>query len=171
MEKNSLINALNPQALTDKKKESLFTAIYIGAIFIIIALIYYIHLSDNLWDGLINFFTSLTLAPVPTTGISLPAPANPAANMNLYIAAFQFSIAIGILEIVILALRVGLHSSVSRKAETIENIVFWLGASYLIITYLVNMTIPSEWFVFWAGIILIFGLALVARAFVLLAKR
>ena len=33
------------------------------------------------------------------------------------------------------------------------------------------MTIQSEWFVFWAGIILIFGLALVARAFVLLAKR
>lgn len=166
-----MINALNPQALTDKKKESLFSAIYIGAIFIIIALIYFIHLPDSLWDGLINFFTSLTLAPVPGTGISLPAPANPAAHTNLYFAAFQFAIAIGILEIVILALRVGLHSPVSRKAETIENIVFWLGASYLIITYLVNMTIPSEWFVFWAGIILIFGLALVARAFVLLAKR
>lgn len=165
------MNTLNPQMLTDKKKESLFTAIYIGAIFIIIALIYYIHLSDNLWDGLINFFTSLTLAPVPATGISLPAPANPTAHLNLYIAAFQFSIAIGLLEIVILMLRVWLHSLVSRKAETIENIVFWLGTSYLIITYLVNMTIPSEWFVFWAGIILLFGLALVARAFVLLAKR
>src|SRR5665647_242070 len=105
MEKNSLMNILNLQTLTDKKKESLFTAIYIGAIFIIIALIYYIHLSDNLWDGLINFFTSLTLAPVPATGISLPAPVNPAAHMNLYVAAFQFSLAIGILEIVILALR------------------------------------------------------------------
>jgi hypothetical protein len=68
-------------------------------------------------------------------------------------------------------LRVGFHSPVSRKAETIENIVFWLGTSYLIITYLVNMTIPGEWFVFWAGVILIFGLALIARAFVLLAKR
>jgi hypothetical protein len=173
MEKNSLMNILNLHTLPDKKKESLFTAIYLGAVFIIIALIYYIHLSDNLWDGLINFFTSLTLAPVPATGISLPAPANPAAliNMNLYDAAFQFSLAIGILEIIILALRVGLHSPISRKAETIENIVFWLGASYLISTYLVNMTIQTEWFVFWAGIILIFGLALVARAFVLLAKR
>lgn len=171
MEKNRLMHTLNPQTLTDKKKESLFTAIYIGAIFIIIAVIYYIHLSDNLLDGLINFFTSLTLAPVPNTGISLPAPANPAAYTNLYTAAFQFSIGIGLLEIIILMLRVGLHSPVSRKAETIENIVFWLGASYLIITYLMNMTITSEWFVFWAGIILIFGLALVARAFVLLAKR
>jgi len=166
-----VIDALNPHALNEKKKESLFTAIYIGAIFIIVALIYYIHLSDGLWDGLVNFFTSLTLAQVPTTGISLPAPANPAAYTNLYIAAFQFAIAIGILEIVILFLRVGLHSPVSRKAETIENIVFWLGTSYLIITYIVNMRITGEWFVFWAGIILIFGLALVARAFVLLAKK
>ena len=161
------------QSLTEKKKESLFTAIYIGALFIIIALIIFVHLSDNLWDSLINFFTTLTLSTVPSTGIPLPAPSDPAAaaNINLYNAAFQFTLAIGFLEIVILALRVWLHSSVSRKAETIENIVFWLGTSYLITTYLVNMTISSEWFVFWAGIILIFGLALVARAFVLLAKR
>ena len=164
-------STLNPQALTDKKKESLFSAVYIGSLFIIIALVYYIHISDNLLDGLINFFTSLTLAPVPSIGVSLPAPVNPAAHMNLYTAAFQLSIGIGILEIVILMLRVALHSSVSRKAETIENIVFWLGTSYLITTYLMNVTIQTEWFVFWAGIILIFGLALVARAFVLLAKR
>ena len=171
MEKSSLMNTLNRQMLTDKKKESLFTAIYIGAIFIIIALIYYLHLSDNLWDDLIKFFTSLTIAQVPATGLSLPAPADPTVYTNLYIAAFQFSIAIGILEIVILALRVWLHSAVSRKAETIENIVFWLGASYLIITYLVRITILGEWFVFWAGIILIFGIALVARAFVLFSQK
>jgi hypothetical protein len=173
MEKNRLKSTLNLQALSDKKKESLLTAIYIGGIFIILALVYYIHLSDNLLDGLVNFFSSLTLAPVPSAGISLPAPANPAdpSNINLYNTAFHFAIALGLLEIVILCLRVGLHSSVSRIAETIENIVFWLGTGYLIITYLVNMTISSEWFVFWAGIILIFGLALVARAFVILAKR
>ena len=166
-----LKGSINLQGLPEKKKESLVTAIYIGSVFIILGIVYYIHISDNLWNDLINFFTSLTLSVVPSTGISLPAPSNPAAYMNLYIAAFQFTIAVGILEIVILLLRVGFHSPVSRKAETIENIVFWLGASYLIITYLVNMTIPSEWFVFWAGIILIFGLALIARSFVLLAKR
>ncbi|MGE5575276.1 MAG: hypothetical protein ACM3UL_03995 [Ignavibacteria bacterium] len=158
-------------SLVDKRKESLLTAIYIGSIFIILATVFYVNLSNDLWGGLIKFFTSLTLSVVPSTGISLPAPANPAAHMNLYLAAFQFSIAVGILEIVILILRVGFHSPVTRKAETIENIVFWLGTSYLIVTYLVNMRIPSEWFVFWAGIILIFGLALISRAFVLLAKR
>ncbi len=64
-----------------------------------------------------------------------------------------------------------MRSSVARKAETVENIVFWLGTSYLITTYLVNMTLSSEWFVFWAGIILLFGLSLIARAFVLLANE
>jgi hypothetical protein len=72
---------------------------------------------------------------------------------------------------VILALRIGLHSPVSRKAETIENIVFWLGTSFLIVTYLEKMTLVTEWFVFWAGVILIFGLALLSRAVVLLSKR
>ncbi len=163
-----MIKDLN-QALTDKKKESLFTVIYIGSIVILIALIYFIHL--GLWDGIINFFSTLTLAQVPGTGVFLPAPANPAAHIELYTAIFQFSLGVGILEIIILALRVVLHSSVSRKAETVENIVFSLGTSYLVITYLINMTIPSEWFVFWSGVILIFGLSLVARAFVLLAKR
>ena len=162
---------LNLQALTDKKKESLISAIVIGGLFIIVALVYYIHISDDIWNKLIDFFTTLTLAPVPTTGISLPAPAIPSAHITLYVTASHFAIAVGILEIIILMLRVVLHSPVSRKAETIENVVFWLGASYLTITYLVNMTIQGEWFVFWAGIILMFGLALVARAFVLLAKR
>ena len=168
---NGLMSSLNLQLLSDKKKEGLFTALYIGALFIILAFVYYIHLSDNLWDSLVNFFTSLTLSTVPTTGISLPVPANLANFGNLYVAAFQFSLGVGILEIIILALRVFLHSSVTRIAETIENIVFWFGASYLIIAYLVNMTISSEWFVFWAGIILIFGLALLARAFVILARK
>ena len=164
-------NPFNPQALTDKKKESLFSALFFGGIFIIVAAVYYIHIADNLWDGLVNFFMSLTLAPLPTTGISLPAPASPANYINLYTSAFHFSIGLGILEIIILFLRVGLHSPVSRVAETIENIVLWLGVGFLIITYLVNITLTGEWFVFCAGLILIFGLALLTRAFVLLAKR
>ena len=168
---DSLFNTRIGHGLTEKKKENLLTAIYIGSIFILLAVIYIVHLPNNLWDEILNFFMSLTLAPVPGTGISLPAPSNPAAHIELYTAAFQFAIALGIVEIVVLVLRVLLQSPVSRKAETIENIVFWLGTSYLITTYLVNMTIAGEWFVFWAGIILIFGLALLARAFVLIAQR
>ncbi len=165
-----MLKDLNLQSLTDEKKESLFTALYIGAVFIILAFVYFVNLPNSLWNEIVTFFSTLTLSEAPGIGIGLPAPSNPAGHVRLYTAAFQFSIAIGILEIIILVLRVFLRSSVSRKAETVENIVFWLGASYLIIAYLVNMTIPSEWFVFWAGIILIFGLSLIARAFILIAN-
>jgi hypothetical protein len=171
MEKKGLNNAPSGHMLSEKRKENLFTAIYIGSLFIAVAAIYISHLPSSLWDKLVNFFLSLTLAPVPGTGVSLPAPLDPAAHTELYMAGFQLAIAIGVLEIGILFLRVYLHSPVARIAETIENIVFWLGASYLITTYLVNMTMASEWFVFWAGIILIFGMALLARAFVLIARR
>jgi|SRR5665648_214795 len=167
-----LINSRKGPALTESRKENLLSAIYIGSIFITLAVIYIVNLpSINLWDKIVDFFMSLTLAPIPGTGVSLPAPSIPSTHIELYTAGFQFAIAIGMIEIIVLVLRVVLNSPVSRKAETIENIVFWLGASYLISTYLVNMTITAEWFVFWAGIILIFGIALVARAIVLLAKR
>lgn len=157
--------------LSEKKKENLLSGIYIGSILIILAVIYIATLPVSLWDEIVNFFSSLTLAPVPGTGIALPAPSNPASHMELYTAAFIFTIAVGAIEIVVLVLRVLMNSPMPRKAETIENIVFWLGTSYLIITYLVNMTIAGEWFVFWAGIVLIFGLALLARSFVLIAQR
>jgi hypothetical protein len=74
-------------------------------------------------------------------------------------------------EAAILVLRFIFQSPISRKAETISNVVFWFGSSYLIITYLNNNATINTWFVFWTGIILIFGLSLIARAFVLLAGR
>ncbi len=169
MEKHGLSSARRGHWLTESRKENLLTAIYAGVVLIIIAVIYSVN--NGIWDRIVDFFMSLTLSPVPGTGIALPAPVNPAAHTKLYVAGFQFAIALGVLEVAVLFIRILLHSPVSRKAETLENIVFWLGASYLITTYLVNMTIAAEWFVFWAGIILIFGLSLVARAFVLLAKR
>ncbi len=166
---NCLINKPGTQAFTDKKKESLVTALYVGAIFIILALIFI--LNTGVWGRLVDFFSTLTLAQVPGTTISLPAPLNPAIHTQLYNSAFQFSIGLGVLEIIILAIRILLHSPLARKAETIENLVFWLGTSYLIIAYLVNMTLQTEWFVFWAGIILIAGFSLLTRAFILIVGR
>jgi hypothetical protein len=166
---DSLTNISSTQALADKKKESLITTVYTGAIFIVLALIFIIN--TGIWDSLVNFFSSLTLAQVPGTSLSLPAPASPAAYTQLYAAAFQFSLSVGILEIVILAVRIFLHSPLPRRAETIENIVFWLGTSYLIVAYLFNMTLQTEWFVFWAGLILIAGLSLLSRAFILIVRR
>lgn len=159
------------QAIPDKRKENLITAVYIGLFFILLAVLYFINLSSNLWNNFVNFISTFVLTQVPGTSISLPAPANPAAYTMLYSVAFEFCLGVGLLEIAILAVRILMHSPLQRKAETIENMVLSLGAGYLVITYLVSMTQMTEWFVFWAGIILIAGLALVARAFVLIAGR
>ena len=154
-----------------QKAESLFSAIYIGSIFIILGVIYYIHLPNSLFTELVDFFGSLTLARVPDTGIYLPAPLSPVAHSDLFLAAFQFSLALGIVEVVVLALRFVFNSPIKRKAETISNVVFWFGAAYLVNVYLVDAATINKWFVFWTGIIIIFGLSLIARAFAMLAKR
>ncbi len=169
MGRESLANDSGTQALTEKKKESLVTAVYLGAIFIILALVFV--LNTGIWVHITNFFSSLTLAPLPGTGITLPAPVTPAAHTTLYAIAFQFTMGIGLLEMVVLVVRILLHSPIQRKAETVENLVFWLGTSYLIISYLINITLQTEWFVFWAGIILIGGVSLVTRAFILFVSR
>ncbi len=166
--KNSLINHFDFPSLTEKRKENLVTGLYAGAVFILLASIYFVNQPSSLYGSIAKFFNSLVLAQVPGTTISLPAPAVPAVHAFLYGVVFQFCLGLGILEIAMLTLRiVVLHSPLSKKAETVGNLVFWLGASYLAISYLVKMTIMTEWFVFWAGIILIGGFSLVARAFVL----
>lgn len=162
---------LNMQTLADKKKENIISALYLGFLLILLVLLYFINAHVDIWNSFNHFLNDLILAEVPGTGIQLPAPGSPGAYVVLYNLAFQFCLGVGILEIGILALRILFSSPVTRKAETIENLVFWLGASYLVATYLVNITIMSEWFVFWAGIILIGGLSLVARSFVLIANR
>jgi len=165
------IRKLNMQALDDKKKENLISFLYIGFILIMLAVLYLVDVHTDLWNNFNHFLNTFVFATVPGTGIQLPAPESPAAYIILYKAAFQFCLGLGIIEIGVLLLRVWLNSPIPRKAETIENLVFWLGTSYLVVTYLVNITIIGEWFVFWAGIILIAGLSLVARAFVLIARR
>ena len=164
-----MIRDSSTHALTDKRKESLVTYVYVGAIFIILALVFV--LNTGISGRIVNFFSSLILAQVPGTNIALPAPSIPAVHIQLYDIAFQFTIGVGILELITLMVRILLHSSMARKAETIQNLVFWLGTSFLIMTYLVYIVLQTEWFVFWAGIILIGGLALVTRALIIFLAR
>jgi hypothetical protein len=162
---------LNMQTLPERKKENLLTGIYLGFFFVLLAVIYYVNVHTNIWSNFVAFINNFILASVPGTSLYLPAPNNPAYFTPLYGIAFQFCLGLGVMEIGILALRVWLNSPLTRKAETIENLVFWLGTSYIVLTYLVNISIISEWFVFWAGVIVIGGLSLVARSFVLMANR
>ena len=151
--------------------ESMISAISVGAVFILIGLVYVLALPNSLWDKTIGFFSSLTGRQVPGIGITFPAPTNPGAHAVFYTAVFQFSLGLAFLQILVLFLRVGFGSRVRRIAETIGNLVFWFGASYLVGTYLNRSTTLTTWFTFWTAILVVLGLSIVARALVLLSKR
>jgi hypothetical protein len=162
---------VNVQTRTHKMGESLISAISAGVVFILIGVVFVLALPSSLWDSIVTFVSSFTLRSVPGMGISLPAPANTAVHAVLYTAAFQFCIGLGILQVVLLAIRIAMGSPIRKTAETVGNLVKWFGGAYLITTYLNNTTTISRWFMFWAGILIILGLSLIARAVVLLAKR
>ena len=162
---------LSVQARTHKAGEGLFSAIYVGAFFILTGIIYAVNLPNSLWDGIWAFLGNITLRQVPDVGISLPAPTNPAAHAVLYGAMFQFCIGLGILQIILLLLRLMMYSNVSKTAETMGTLVYWFGAGYLVTTFLNSTTTIREWFAFWAGILIILGLSFIARAVIFLAKR
>jgi len=162
---------VNAQRRKYKAKEGMYSAISIGAFLILLGIVYALAQPSSLWDSIITFFSNLTTRSVPGTGISLPAPANPAAHAVLYTAAFQFCIGLGILQVILLTLRLMMHSPIGKTAETVGHLVYWFGASYLITTYLNNTTTINRWFMFWAGILIILGLSLIVRALVLLTKR
>jgi hypothetical protein len=169
--RSKLNRNLNTQVSAYKARERLYSAISAGAFFILIGIVYVINLPSNLWDATVDFFGSFTLAQVPSTGIYLPAPISPASHALLYGAIFQFCIGLGILQIIMLALRFTSHSPIGRTAETMGHLVFWFGTAYLITAYLNSTTDISMWFVFWAGVLIILGLSFVARSFVLLARK
>ncbi len=162
---------LNTHVSGYKAHERIFSAISAGVFFILVGIIYVIHLPASLWDALVSFFGSFTLAQVPTTGIYLPAPISPFSHALLYGAVFEFCIGIGILQIIMLVLRYMWQSPIGKTAETMGNLVFWFGTAYLITAYLNSTTDMSKWFVFWAGLLMILGLSFIARAFVLLSKK
>ena len=153
--------------------EGLISAIAVGAVFILLGLVFVLALPNNLWEDTIGFFSNLTARPVGSTSLILPAPANPAANGNVvfYTALFQFSLGIAFLQVLILALRLGFGSPIRRIAETIGNLIFWFGAAALEYTYLNRSTTVNAWFVFWALILVVLGLSIIARGAILLARR
>jgi hypothetical protein len=161
----------NMQVSGYKIRERIFSAISVGAFLILIGIIFVVNLPADLWNAIVSFFGSFTLAQVPTTGIYLPAPISPSSHALLYGAILQFCVGLGIFQIIMLSLRYTSKSPINKIAETMGNLVFWFGTAYLITTYLNSTTDMSKWFVFWAGTLMILGLSFISRAFVLLAKK
>jgi hypothetical protein len=151
--------------------EAIISAISVGAVFILIGLVFVLALPNNLFEKTINFFGSLALRQVPGIGISLPAPISPSAHTVFYTAVFQFSLGIAFLNILTLALRIGFRSHFHKIAEGIGNLASGFGTTYLVYIYLNSSTTTSQWFTFWAAVLVVFGVSLVVRGVALLAKR
>jgi hypothetical protein len=109
--------------------------------------------------------------PVGSTGstVNLPAPANPGMHNALYSAVFIFDLGIGVLQIVILVLRLIVRSPIRRIAETVGNLIFWFGAAILVNIFLLAGTLTS-WFQYWAALIALVGVSIIARGLIHLSK-
>lgn len=151
--------------------EGLITALAIGGFFIILGLVF--ALSPEISQKTEGFFSDLTTVTYPlesSNSINLPAPAHPAYHISFYTAVMNFFLGIGILQVIILGLRFSIRSSIRRIAETVGNLIFWLGATVIANIFLLAGTL-NGWFQFWSTLIILAGLSLIARSLVYLAKR
>ncbi|MGB9841990.1 MAG: hypothetical protein ACPLKZ_04605 [Candidatus Bathyarchaeales archaeon] len=162
---------LNAQTRAYGLSEGVISAISVGAVFILLGMVFVLAQPNSLWDSIVNFFTSFTIRSVPGTDIYLPAPSNTAVHSVLYNASFQFCVGLGILQILLLMIRLAVRSPVVKMAETVGNLVFWFGAAYLILLFLSAMPSLTQWFMFWASLLIMLGLSFFARAMVLLTRR
>ena len=153
------------------QSESIISAISVGFVFILFGAIYVIALPTNLFQKTIDFFGNLTSRQLPGTDIFLPAPTIPGAHTAVYTAAFQFCLGLIFLQVVVLLLRLVWNSPTAKTAETIGNLVFWTGSAWLATTFLNNHTTVNTWFVFWAGVLVMIGISLIARGAILLLRK
>ena len=149
-----------------KYQEGLFTAISAGFFLLLVGTLFII--TPNLFDSIQTFIGDIGIVDVPNTSIILPSPENIGMHSTVYQTAGQFSIAIAVLQIIILALRFIIPSSWGKKSETVGNFIYWTGAAYIIQLFLIEST---QWFVFWSMILVIVGISLIARAATMTGSR
>jgi hypothetical protein len=143
-------------------QEGLFTAISIGFFILLVGTLLVIN--PDLFGNIKDFDT----VKVPNTNVTLFAPEFPSRYSLLYQAARQFSIAVGVFQVIILALRFVVPSSWGKRSETVGSLVFWIGAGFLIQLFLIDTT---QWFLFWSTIIILLGVSMIARAMVMAVSR
>ena len=150
--------------------EGLITALAIGGFFIIVGVVF--GLTPGIMGSIGDLFADLTGVshPVINGSMVLPAPAHPKAHSEVYQAIFNFMLALGILQIVILGARFTVHSKTKKIAETIGNSIFWLGGSIAAYTLLMAGTV-NGWWQFWSMLIILAGASLIAQFFVHLISR
>ncbi len=156
----------------EHRPDGLISAVGFGGFLIILGFLFVV--TPNLWQHLTDFANDLTARAVPlgtsTSSIVLPAPAHAAAHHALYQALITFDIAIGVLQVILLSLRLWMHAATRKIADKAGDAVFWLGAAGLVQVLLLQGTL-SSWFQFWAALIILIGVTMIVRAFVHFARR
>lgn len=154
-----------------KYQEGLFTAISVGFCLLLVGAIFII--TPDLFGKVVDFFKDIGVVDVPNTDIIFMAPESPAHHSVVYQAAGQISIALVILQIIILVLRFVIPSSLSKKSESVSSLVYWAGASFLIQSFLIDNASVSltSWFEFWTLIIVLAGVSILARAVFIAVSR
>ncbi len=113
--------------------EGLITALSIGGFFIILGLVFAI--TPGISQQTNNFFSDLTTVAFPFgnpgSTVSFLAPSHPADHQGFYTAVMNFLIGVGVLQILILVLRLAVHSRINRIAQSVGDSIFWLGAAVI----------------------------------------
>jgi len=150
--------------------EGLITALAVGGFFIILGLI--IVTTPNIVQKIDAFITDISWISYPfgSSAIMVPAPANPGTHIDLFNAIMDLILAVAILQIIIMPIRLIVRSPLRRIAETMGNLIFWIGASVVANVFLLAGTLTG-WFQFWSWLIVLAGLGLIARFCVLLIVR
>jgi hypothetical protein len=152
--------------------EGLITALAVGGFLIILGSVF--AFSPGITKNSNAFFSDLTTVTFPFgspgSTVSLLAPSHPADHQGFYIAVLNFLIGVGVLQIVILALRLALHSRIRRISQSVGDLIFWLGTGVVANVFLLAGTY-SGWFQFWSSLLVLVGLSLIARFFVYLVGR
>ena len=150
--------------------EDLITALAVGGVFIILGLI--VVSTPGFLEKTDALFSDMTWISYPfgSSTLMVPAPANPAAHIDLFTAVMNFILAVAVLQIIVLSVRLVLRSPIRHVAETLGNLIFWLGAAVVANVLLLGGTVAG-WFQFWSWLILLAGVGLVARFFLLFATR
>jgi len=153
-------------------KEGLITALAIGGFFIILGSVF--AFTPGISQKTNTFFSDLTTVAFPFgspgSTVSLLAPAQSAEHKDFYSAVVNFLIGVGVLQIVILALRLVVHSRISRIAQGVGDLIFWLGTAIVANVFLLTGT-HNGWFQFWSSLLVLIGLSLIARFFVYWVTR
>ena len=144
-------------------QEGIFTAISIGFCLLLVGALFII--TPDLISNVVDFFKDFGIVDVPNTDIIFMAPESPANHSVVYQAAGQFSIALAIFQVIILALRFVIPSSLNKKSESVSSLVYWIGASVLTQAFLIDNAFVTltNWFEFWSLIIVMGGVSILTR--------